>query len=77
MLTDTSVNSTKKTKEVQFMDALINVRIENDRMITDSRNVADVFSKKHKHVLDSIRALEKDVPNFRLMFFEGEMPDSY
>ena len=59
------------------MDALINVRIENDRMITDSRNVADVFSKKHKHVLDSIRALEKDVPNFRLMFFEGEMPDSY
>ena len=59
------------------MANIINVRIENDRMITDSRNVAEVFSKQHKHVLESIRSLEKDVPNFRLMFFEGEMPDNY
>ena len=55
----------------------VNVRVENEQMLTDSRNVADVFGKQHKHVLDSIRSLEKDVPNFGLMFFEGVMPDSY
>lgn len=55
----------------------VNVRVENEQMLTDSRNVADVFGKQHKHVLDSIRNLEKDVPNFGLMFFEGVMPDSY
>lgn len=55
----------------------VNVRIEQDQMITDSRNVADVFQKQHKHVLDSIRNIEKDVPNFRQMFFETTLPDSY
>lgn len=55
----------------------ISVRIENEQMITDSRNVSDVFNKQHKHVLDSIRNLEKDVPNFGQMFFESKMPDSY
>lgn len=61
------------------MDNLVsvNVRIEKDRMITDSRNVSDVFNKQHRHVLESIRNLEKDVPNFRQMFFESTMPDSY
>ena len=61
------------------MDNLVsvNVRIEKDRMITDSRNVSDVFNKQHRHVLESIRNLKKDVPNFRQMFFESTMPDSY
>ncbi len=59
------------------MDTLINVRIENDRMITDSRNVADVFSKRHDHVIRDIENLKKDAPNFGEMFFEGTMPDSY
>lgn len=61
------------------MDNLVsvNVRIEKDQMITDSRNVSDVFNKQHRHVLESIRNLEKDVPNFRQMFFEATMPDSY
>lgn len=55
----------------------ISVRFENDQMITDSRNVSDVFNKQHRHVLESIRNLEKDVPNFGQMFFESTMPDSY
>ncbi|MDD3052496.1 MAG: phage regulatory protein/antirepressor Ant [Candidatus Cloacimonetes bacterium] len=55
----------------------VRVRIENDLMITDSRNIAEVFKKQHKHVLESIRNLEKDVPNFGQMFFEGTLPDSY
>ena len=55
----------------------VNVRIENDFMVTDSRNIAEVFGKQHKHVLDSIRNLGKDVPNFRQMFFESTMPDKY
>lgn len=54
---------------VGINNVAINVRIEDDRMITDSRNVAEVFGKQHKHVLESIGGPEKDVPNFRLMFF--------
>ena len=55
----------------------VNVRLEDNQMITDSRNVADVFGKQHRHVLESVRNLEKDMPNFGQMFFEGSMPDSY
>ena len=56
---------------------LVNVRIDNEQMITDSRNVADVFNKRHDHVLRDIEAMRKDVPNFGEMFFEGTMPDTY
>ena len=61
------------------MDNLVsaNVRIEKDQMVTDSRNVSEAFNKHHRHVLESIRNLEKDVPNFRQMFFETTMSDSY
>lgn len=50
---------------------------KNNNPVTNSREVALNFDKEHKHVLESIRSLEKDVPNFRLMFFETTMPDSY
>lgn len=50
---------------------------KNNKPVTSSREVALNFDKEHKHVLESIRSLEKDVPNFRLMFFETTMPDSY
>lgn len=55
----------------------VNVRIENEQMITDSRNVADVFCKRHDHILRDVEYLKKDLPNFGEMFFEGTMPDSY
>ena len=70
-------------------NAAINVRIEDDRMITDSRNVAEVFGKQHKDVLKAIETIKKDwrnfapmsstedVSNFGGMFFESTMPDSY
>ena len=61
------------------MDNLISVdvRIENDQMITDSRNVANVFGKRHDNVIRDIESMKKDVLNFEEMFFDGTMPDSY
>lgn len=53
------------------------VKIENDRMITTSKIVAETFGKEHKHVLRDIDNIKKDVSNFGLMFFETEAPDSY
>lgn len=50
---------------------------KNNKPVTSSRELALNFDKEHKHVLESIRSLEKDVPDFRLMFFETTMPDSY
>ena len=55
----------------------VDVRIEQDQMITDSRNIADVFGKQHKHILRDIENLKKDVPNFGQMFLESTKPDSY
>lgn len=48
------------------------VEIIESRVVTTSTRVADYFGKEHKHVLDSIKALEKDMgvlgtePKFRL-----------
>lgn len=55
----------------------VNVRLEDNQMITDSRNVAEVFGKRHDNVVRDIESLKKDVLNFEEMFFEGTMPDSY
>lgn len=55
----------------------VNVRVENDQLITDSRNVAAVFGKQHGHILRDIQNIQKDVSNFGEMFFESTMPDSY
>ena len=53
------------------------VKIENDRMITTSKMIAETFEKRHDHVLRDIENLKKDLPNFGEMFFETEAPDSY
>ena len=53
------------------------IKIENDRMITTSKIVAETFGKEHKNVLRDIDNIKKDVLNFELMFFETEEPDSY
>lgn len=57
------------------MDELVVMR--NQQAVTSSLKVADVFEKEHRHVLESIDRLKKDVPNFRQMFVEGSEPDSY
>ncbi len=58
-------------------DLTVNVRMENDQMITDSRNVSECFGKRHDHILRDIENIKEDSPNFGEMFFESTMPDSY
>ncbi len=55
----------------------INVRVEHETMVTDSKNVAEVFGKRHDNVLRDIEGLKKDLLNFEEMFYEATMPDSY
>ena len=53
------------------------VIMKNQQAVTTSLQVADVFKKEHRHILEAIDRLRKDVPNFRQMFVEGSEPDSY
>lgn len=55
----------------------VDVRIEKEQMVTDSRNVSETFGKRHDHVLRDINNISKDIPNFGEMFFETTMADSY
>lgn len=55
----------------------VNVRIENDMLVTDSRNVAEVFEKRHDNVLADVERLKKHLLTFQEMFFESTMPDKY
>lgn len=71
------VKTTERTGKNMEELATVNVRVENEQMITDSRNVAAVFGKQHGHVLRDIENIQKDVSNFGEMFFESTMPDSY
>lgn len=54
------------------------VIIKNNAVVANSRDVADYFSKSHKHVLDSIDDLLSEAPScgsdFRLTSFEVPMP---
>ena len=53
------------------------VNVINNRVVTTSRRVAEVFEKDHRHVLRDIDSLKEDVPNFGQMFEEDKAPDSY
>ena len=53
------------------------VIMQEQQAVTTSLMIAEVFGKEHKHVLRDIEKYEKDVPNFGLMFYEGETLDSY
>lgn len=55
----------------------VKVTIEDDQLVTTSRNVAAVFRKEHRNVLRDIESLKEDVLNFEHMFRETTMPDSY
>lgn len=57
--------------------ATINVRADHGHAITDSRNVAEVFDKRHDHVLRDIENLKEDLPNFGEIFKETTIPDKY
>lgn len=58
------------------------VSINNNKVVTSSRIVAQYFNKQHKHVLRDVKKLidsadEKDRPKFGPMFMEATEPDSY
>ena len=52
------------------------VIMHDQQAVTTSLVLAEVFEKKHQHVLRDIDTL-KDVSNFGQMFFESNEPDSY
>lgn len=56
---------------------LVNYDQENDHIVTTSKKVAEVFEKRHDHVLRDIEELRKDLPNFGEMFYESEYLDNY
>lgn len=53
------------------------VNLNEGQAVTTSVKIADIFEKRHDHVLRDIYKLEKDVPNFGEMFQKGETFDSY
>ncbi|MBC1306823.1 Rha family transcriptional regulator [Listeria booriae] len=53
------------------------VVMRNEQAVTSSLQVAENMEKEHKHIMRDIRALEKDVSNFGLMFMESNDPDAY
>ena len=52
------------------------VTINEGQVVTDSRKVAEVFEKRHDHILRDIDKF-KNLPNFGGMFVEGTAKDSY
>ena len=48
-----------------------------EKIVTNSRVVAEIFEKEHKNILRDIELLQKDVPNFELMFIKSSYEDSY
>lgn len=53
------------------------VILKDQQVVTSSLKVADVFDKRHDHVLRDIDKMRKDLPNFGEMFAEAKEPDSY
>ena len=49
----------------------------NEIVVTSSKTVAELFEKRHDHVMRDIELLRKDVPNFVEMFFNHEEKDFY
>ena len=48
-----------------------------NQIVVSSKDVAESFSKEHKHVLRDIDKFQKDVSEFGLMFQESSYEDSY
>lgn len=53
------------------------IKIQNERLVVSSRQIAENFEKRHDNILRDIGNLAEDVPNFEEMFLEDEEPDSY
>lgn len=57
------------------MEAL--VKVENQQIVTDSRQIAEHFEKRHDNVLRDVEGLKADVLNFEEMFMKNVLPDKY
>ena len=55
----------------------LEVKVFDEKLVVDSRAVAQNFGKRHDNVLRDIENLKRDVLNFEEMFFESTMPDTY
>ncbi len=53
------------------------VIMQNKQAVTTSLKVAEVFGKRHDHIMRDVNNLKKDLPNFGEMFLDGTEPDSY
>ncbi|MBO3090842.1 phage regulatory protein/antirepressor Ant [Schleiferilactobacillus harbinensis] len=53
------------------------VIMHDQQAVTTSLKVAEVFGKRHDHVVRDIEALRGDVPNFGEMFTVTTVPDTY
>jgi anti-repressor protein len=61
-----------ENKEMNYL-----VKQNNDGIVmTSSKRIAEVFNKRHDHILRDINEL-KDVPNFGDMFVETKLKDKY
>lgn len=57
------------------MDEL--VIMHDQQAVTTSLKLAEIFEKRHDHIIRDISNLSKDVPNFGEMFVQSYEPDSY
>lgn len=48
-----------------------------EQLTTTSRIVAEVFEKRHDHIIRDIEALHDDLPNFGEMFYLSDYADTY
>lgn len=53
------------------------VIMHDQQAVTTSLKVAEIFEKRHDHIIRDISNLSKDVPNFGEMFVQSYEPDSY
>lgn len=53
------------------------VVMHDDKVVTTSLKLAEIFEKRHDHIIRDISNLSKDVPNFGEMFVQSYEPDSY
>lgn len=47
------------------------VEVNNNQIVTDSRKVAEVFEKQHKHVIEAIKNIKAENLALTNFFYEG------
>lgn len=55
----------------------INLINQDGEILVSSKEVAEHFGKRHDNIMVSINKIKEDVLNFKEMFFEHNLPDTY